>query len=172
MPITTPRGESGSRRGGCPNHRVGRVRHAVPIMGIPPRAFGSTKTARRSGVRLRLVCSARAHAARRRDHVGWMSFGASKGSRCRRIIITPSWPQGPVSSKGPHCVTRASRGGGEDAVEGFEEPNVPISLRQAPNLCVSGSPKLVLLHLPWASVCCGVLTPELESPATAQRRYS
>jgi hypothetical protein len=101
-----------------------------------------------------------------------MSFDATKSSRIEycRITITPSWPQGPVPSKGPRYVTRAaSREGGEEAVEGFGEANAPISSKQAPNLCVSGSPKSVLLHLPWASVCRGVLAPEFESPATAQR---
>lgn len=74
-----------------------------------------------------------------------------------------------MPSKGLRRVTRPSHEGGEEAVERFGEPNAPISGKQAPNLCVSGSPKSGLLHLPWASVCRGVLAPEFESPATAQR---
>lgn len=89
----------------------------------------------------------------------------------RRISITPSWPRALCHQKAL-CVTRASHEGGEEAVEGFGEANAPISWKQAPNLCVSGSPKSVLLHLPWVSVCRGVLAPEFEVRLRHRGRYS
>lgn len=173
MPTPTHRGESGSRRGGCPYHHAAQARNAVPIVGTPPKTFGSTKRARRSGGTSACWCARLGHELS--DGGGTMWDGRrltpTRTLECRRISITPPWPraQGPVPSKGPRCVTHE---GGEEAVEGFGEANAPISWKQAPNLCVSGSPKSVLLHLPWASVCRGVLPPVFESPATAQRADS
>lgn len=169
MPTPTHRGESGSRRGGCPYHHAAQARNAVPIVGTPPKTFGSTKTARRSGGTSAFWCARLGHELS--DGGGTMWDGRrltpTRTLECRRISITPPWPraQGPVPSKGPRCVTHE---GGEAAVEGFGEANAPISWKQAPNQCVSGSPKSVLLHLPWASVCRGVLPPVFESPATAE----